>query len=190
MLTPVLLALAMTQAPAASPPDLQVEATAPEPVLATGIQVVHIAAPAPLPPSAAGYPVVAGVAPTTNPCEWDTQCVYQHAQRGIVYGPWNNADWAMWSAQQAGLAEFYSSDGYRTGRQIAAERARAAGKPVRQDYGIVGATPPPRSVSGSSVSNGSVPTASGFSGGMYVGRSGSTGSSATPVQTGKPGGKI
>ncbi len=173
MPTPLLLALALIQAPNTVPVEEQVVLPDAEPALATGIAVQLVwDAPPPAPPNATAFRL--GVVPSMNPCSWSYRCLYRNPDGSLVMGDYAEL-LVAWSVREAQEKEFLQrNQGYLAGRAMAAEKARLEGSssgPRPQ--------PPPAAT-----------TESGFSGGMYVGKTPTGGGGGPPVQTGKPGGKI
>ncbi len=167
MATPLLLALALMQAPTSAPAEPQVVAPDAAPTVAKGIEVLRVEE-APQ-ESGAGVQVV-GVAPLMNPCSWSERCLYSNWEFGLGVGDYRDKLF-FWKLRAAENKEVM--DRQRGYHALAVERARMAGG----SSGPRPQPPPPAT------------TSSGFSGGMYVGKTPTTGASAT-VPTGKPGGKI
>lgn len=181
MVAPLILALALLQAPAAPAANFPLADDVTQPRLAAGIEIVRVQPPAPI--ETAG-PVVAGVVPMADPSHWAPRYVGVN-RLGTIYlgGAWEQ--YFMWSAQRAQLAQLYESAGYREGQAIWAAKARAEGRPAPVEYGLRGGP-----VSSFSSASASAVSGANFSGGMYVGSpsSGGGGGSTSAGRGGHSGG--
>lgn len=178
MNAPLILALALAQAPAAPAANFQMADDVAQPRLAAGIEVIRVQLPTPV--EAAG-PVVPGVVPSVSPSRWARRYVATNANGAIsLGGSWE--EYFARSAQQVQLEQLYTLGGYRAGQALWAAKARAEGKPAPVDYGLRGGPAP----SSSSPSSSSV-SGSNFSGGMYVGSPSGGGRAGGTTSTGGGG---